>query len=91
MFEGRLPRPWFLSLLYYQLCALHVFSFADEMHVPVNDLGCGISYVVGMVFLVDVEQDLVDKGIDVLLAETYVMFSVCAYADIWFGWKELQF
>lgn len=71
-----LYRPWFLSLLYYQLCALHVFPFADEMHVPVTDPGCGRSYVVGMVFLVDEEQDLVDKGVDVLLAKTYVLFSV---------------
>lgn len=75
--KGRflLYRP-FLSLRYYQLCPSCVFPFADEMHVPVSDPGCGRSYVVGMVFLVDVEQYLVGKGVDVLLAETYVLFSV---------------
>jgi hypothetical protein len=60
--------------------------------LPILDAGEAI-YVVGMVFLVDVEQGLVGKGVDVLLAETYVLFSVVPMqiSGLVGTWKELRF
>lgn len=56
MADSVLVAPWFLTLPYYQLCALYVFPFADEMHV--TDPGYRRRSAVGIVFLGDVVQVL---------------------------------